>query len=100
MGKIARVVTHVEESAMQSEVKRDVLEQIRKHDGKWYWYQLDRYFVGVHPHDKVRAAVRDLAASNLIEMRPNASLGEFPCYWLTEAGRTVLAAPISPSTQS
>lgn len=71
-------------------LKLDILREVAAHDGEWYWYQLDRRLVGTHPDvpDELMAAIKELSAEELIDIRPNAALGDIPRYWLTEAGRT------------
>jgi len=74
-------------------LKMDILREVAAHDGEWYWYQLDRRLLGTHPEvpDGLMAAVKELAAAGLIDIRPNPDLGDIPRYWLTDAGRARLA---------
>ena len=74
-------------------LKMDILREVAAHDGEWYWYQLDRRLLGMHPEvpDGLMAAVKELAAEGLIDVRPNPALGDIPRYWLTDAGRARLA---------
>jgi hypothetical protein len=79
-------------------LKRDILKEVAKHDGEWSWYNLDRRLLGVHPGEglvEIMVAVQELAASGLIEIRPNASVGTIPCCWITESGRAILCPPDS-----
>ncbi len=73
--------------------KREVLSVIARHDGEWYWYQVDRAVSGgqsgcVGPFT---AEIDALAAKGLIEVRPTPDLPGGVRYWLTDAGRVAVA---------
>jgi hypothetical protein len=74
-------------------LKLDIVSEVAIHNGEWYWYQLDRRLLGVHPEGSggLMAAVKESAAAGLIEIRPNPALVDIPRYWLTDAGRAWLA---------
>ena len=69
--------------------KREVLRLIARHDGQWYWYQIDRALSGRAPDciGPFFAEIQELAAQGLIEIRPCPEHAGFERYWLTEAGR-------------
>jgi hypothetical protein len=71
------------------DVKLDILRLIARHDGEWFWYQVDRALSGSRPGcvGPFMAEIGDLASAGLIEIRPNPTLGEQGRYWLTDAGR-------------
>ena len=73
--------------------KRDVLRLVARHDGQWYWYQIDRALSGRRPDciGPFGAEIDELAAEGLIEVRRNPELDEHPRYWLTDKGRSALA---------
>ena len=73
----------------RAEAKRDVLRAIARHDGEWYWYQLDRALSGRSPDciGPFGVEIDELAAEGLIEIRPASELPGGVRYWLTEAGR-------------
>jgi DNA-binding HxlR family transcriptional regulator len=74
--------------------KREILRAIAKHDGEWYWYQLDRAISGVSPDciGPFTIELNELAAEGLIEIRNTPDLAGGVRYWLTEAGKSLLAA--------
>ena len=74
--------------------KREVLRVIARHDGEWYWYQVDRALSGRSPDciGPFVAEINELAAEGLIEVRPAPDLAGGVRYWLTEAGRVAVAA--------
>ena len=74
-------------------VKREVLRAIAQHDGEWYWYQVDRAVSGSGPDciGPFFAEIDELAAEELIEVRPCPELPGGVRYWLTEAGRVAAA---------
>ena len=69
--------------------KREVLRAIARHDGEWYWYQLDRAISGRSPDciGPFAAEIDELAAEGLIEVRSTPDLPGGVQYWLTDAGR-------------
>ncbi|WP_293146235.1 MULTISPECIES: hypothetical protein [unclassified Microcoleus] len=78
-------------SIMKNEIKKEILQLITQHDGKWYWYQIDRYLSISHPEmpgsyiDEIKA----LKEQGLIEERKYSS-SEFTRYWMTDEGRARL----------
>jgi hypothetical protein len=70
-------------------LKLAILQAVAGHQGEWYWYQLDRRLVGTIPEvpERLMAAVKELAAAGLIDIRLNPVLGDIPRYWLTDAGQ-------------
>jgi hypothetical protein len=71
-------------------LKRDILKEVEKHDGQWYWYHLDRRLLGIHPGEgtaELMQAIKELASLGLIEIKPNEALDQHPRYWLTALGR-------------
>ena len=75
------------------DVKLDILRLVARHDGEWFWYHVDRALSGTRPGcvGPFMAEISELASAGLIEIRPNFALGDQGRYWLTEAGRAVVA---------
>jgi len=72
--------------------KLEVLRAIARHDGQWYWYQVDRA-VSYGPSGCVGPfsnEIDELAAEGLIEVRPAVNLPGGVRYWLTETGRIAI----------
>ncbi len=85
--------------------KREVLRVIARHDGEWYWYQVDRAISGRSPDciGPFVAEIDELAAEGLIEVRPAPDSAGGVRYWLTEAGRVAVgeqrhAEPVTASS--
>jgi hypothetical protein len=72
--------------------KREVLRAIARHDGEWYWYQVDRAISGRSPDciGPFAAEIDELAAEGLIEIRATPELPGGVRYWITEAGRVAI----------
>lgn len=81
----------------REDVKRVILQLVARHDGEWYWYQIDRTLSGSRPGcvGPFMVEIREMVAEGLIEIRPNPALGDHGRYWLTDAGRE--AVPIAQS---
>lgn len=77
----------------REDVKRSILDLVARHDGEWYWYQIDRALSGSRPGcvGPFMAEIRELAEEGLIEIRPNLALGDQVRYWLTDAGRAAVS---------
>ena len=75
------------------QLKLEILRNVAAHDGEWYWYQLDRAIIAYHPYlsAKLMPAIKDLAASGLIDIRPNKQRPDLQVYFITPAGREILA---------
>ncbi len=73
--------------------KREVLRVIARYDGEWYWYQVNRALSGRSPDciGPFVAEINELAAEGLIEVRTAPGLAGGVRYWLTEAGRVLVA---------
>ncbi len=78
----------------REDVKRDILRLVARHDGEWFWYQVDRALSGTRPGcvGPFMAEISELEAEGLIAIRPNVALGEQGRYWLTETGRAAASA--------
>lgn len=78
---------------VRAAAKREVLRAIARHDGEWYWYQVDCAISGRGPDciGPFVAEIDELAAEGLIEVRSNPALGDIPRFWLTDAGRAAVA---------
>jgi hypothetical protein len=76
----------------RKDVKRDILRLVARHDGEWFWYQIDRALSGNRPEcvGPFMAEINELAAAGLIEIRPNLAPGEQGRYWLTDTGRSAM----------
>ncbi len=73
-----------------TEVQQKLLNSIKKHDGEWGWYQLDRV---VNPRDlpdgaTVMDVLKSLEANGLIAQINASPQNKFT---ITEAGREALA---------
>jgi hypothetical protein len=70
-----------------------VLRVIARHDGEWYWYQVDCAVSGRGPDciGPFTAEIDELAAEGLIEVRTAPDLAGGVRYWLTDAGRAAVA---------
>jgi hypothetical protein len=77
----------------REQVKKEILRLVARHDGEWYWYQVDRALSGIGPEcvGPFKAEIDELTADGLIEIRPNCALGDRGRYWLTDAGRREVA---------
>jgi hypothetical protein len=77
----------------REDVKLDILRLVARHDGEWFWYQVDRTLSGTRPGcvGPFVAEIGELESAGLIEIRPNATLGDQGRYWLTEAVRAAVA---------
>lgn len=73
--------------------KREVLLAIARHNGGWYWYQVDRAVSGRGPDciGQFAAEIDELAAKGLIEIRLTSDLPGGVWYWLNDAGRVAVA---------
>jgi DNA-binding HxlR family transcriptional regulator len=74
--------------------KLDIVRSIAKHDGEWYWYQLEHAIVALDPENlsgKLMGAIRELEAAGLLEISTNPTMGEIGRYWITEAGRQAIS---------
>lgn len=71
-------------------IERQVLELIEQHNGKWYWYHIDRQISRhgeiVGPFNKELKHLKDLGYYEEI-LGDNAIK---PTYWITDKGRSVL----------
>jgi len=68
-----------------------LLTYIQEHDGKWYWYQLDRAIsatVGLNGR-YLQLEINALHAAGLIEIQ---EIGGRPHYFVTDNGRQFVAA--------
>ncbi|MEK0195691.1 hypothetical protein [Microcoleus anatoxicus] len=76
---------------MRTKIKKEILQLIAQHDGKWYWYQIDRCLSIRHPEtpgpylDEINALKED----GLIYERKYSG-SEFIRYWITDSGRSRL----------
>jgi DNA-binding HxlR family transcriptional regulator len=68
------------------EVRLRILEAINRHDGKWYWYQLDRAMSRYRP-GPFTDEVQSLLSAGLIEARER---DQHHFYWITEKGKALL----------
>jgi hypothetical protein len=72
-------------------LQQDILRLVAGHNGKWFWYQLDRFLAGTYDVSvALMPAIEELAAAGLIEIRVNSELGDIPRYWLTPAGHSAV----------
>jgi hypothetical protein len=78
---------------VRAEVKKEILRLVARHDGEWYWYQVDLALSGTRPDcvGPFKAEIDELIAEGLIEIHPNFALGDRGRYWLTDAGRRAVA---------
>jgi hypothetical protein len=76
---------------MRVKVKQEILQLIAQYDGKWYWYQIDRYLSINNPEtpgpylDEIKA----LKQEGLIDERKFYG-SQFRLYCITDAGRARL----------
>jgi hypothetical protein len=82
----------------REDVKKDILGLVARHDGEWYWYQIDRALSGSRPgcFGPYTVEIRELADEGLIEIRPNLAMDEQGRYWLTNAGRASASSTGAP----
>lgn len=76
---------------MREDIKNEILKLIAKYEGRWYWYQIDRYLSIRHP-DKpgpYNNEIDALKLEGLIEERENEEF-TIPRYWLTNLGKEQL----------
>lgn len=76
---------------MRNQIKNKILQSIAQHDGKWYWYQIDRWFSIRHPQTPgpYFEEIDALKEEGLINER-KVSDSEFSRYFITDLGRTRL----------
>lgn len=76
------------------QLKCAILQKVAAHDGKWYWYQLDRAILWKCPElsQQLVPAIKELEVDGLILITPNPEQVDFEVYWITEQGPTALAA--------
>lgn len=74
--------------------KQDILFCVARHDGKWYWYQLELALVDwglENLSDKLMGAICELESDGLIEITTNPAVDQIKHYWITEAGRQAIS---------
>ncbi|MEG5000583.1 hypothetical protein [Microcoleus sp. B4-D4] len=76
---------------MRVKIKQEILQLIAQHDGKWYWYQIDRYLSINHPEipGPYLDEIKVLKEEGLIDERKFYG-SQFRLYWITDAGRARL----------
>ena len=76
---------------VRAAAKREVLAAIARHNGEWYWYQVDHAVIGrcLECVGPFFAEIDALVAEGMIEVRPAPDLAGGVRYWITEAGRVV-----------
>ena len=74
-------------------VKKQILRLVARHDGEWYWYQVDRFLStkGTGP-GPFFAEIDELVKEGLIDVRPHPKLDHHERYWITDKGRQIAAA--------
>ena len=74
-------------------VKRRILALVQRHDGEYYWYQVERFLRADTPAESGPFGVEidALLTEGLMESRPNPSIDHQSRYWLTEKGRDAIA---------
>jgi DNA-binding PadR family transcriptional regulator len=77
---------------IRPEAKIQILELVARHNGEWYWYQIDRALSGSTPGvvGPFMEEINALTNEGLIEIRVNPLIDKIERYWITEAGRAAL----------
>lgn len=81
---------------VRPEPKLEILRLIAKHDGEWYWYQIDRALSGRTPGvvGPFMEEIKSLQDDGLIEIRMNPRIDKIERYWITDAGRAILESQV------
>ncbi|MEG4227701.1 hypothetical protein QUA35_16930 [Microcoleus sp. N9_B2] len=76
---------------MRTKIKKEILQLVAQNDGKWYWYQIDRYLSIRHPETPgpYFNEIKALKEEGLIDERKYSG-SKFIGDWMTDAGRARL----------
>jgi hypothetical protein len=83
-------------------VKRKILLLVARHDGDWYWYQIDRALSDPNSDciGPFFDEIKELVAEGLIEIRASSGCEQAERYWLTDAGKLAVEQNAQLSNQS
>jgi hypothetical protein len=64
-------------------IKQEILQLVAEHDGKWYWYQIDRALSNKYT-GPFENEIDELLKSGSIESRVNPEIDGMLRYWITQ----------------